>query len=159
MRARTSGALLAATLALGCGGLRPPVQNSGPSVSHDGVQVAVTRQGCTETVEPDQPGNDLVEAILEVRVRNAAAAPPLTVRRDGFRLLTPDGHALETVTFHAADPLVVEGGADRTFELRFMTRGSLACARAMTLEARSCLTVGDRPVAIGGVRIVPWQSL
>jgi hypothetical protein len=158
MYTRRFEALLAATLALGCGGLRPPVQNSGPAVSREGVQVAVTRQGCSETVEPDQPGNDLVEAILEVRVRSAAAAP-VTVRRDGFRLLTPDGHALETVTFHAADPLVVEGGADRTFELRFMTHGSLACAREMTREARACLTVGDRPVDIGGVRIVPRQAL
>jgi hypothetical protein len=148
----------AVALALASCALRPPVQNSGPAVSREGVAVAVTRQGCTQTVEPDEPGNDLVEAVLEVQVRNATSAP-LTVHRDAFRLVTPDGYALETATFGAVDPLVLASGENRTFELRYMTRGSLQCSREMTLVAASGITLRDRAVEIGAVRIVPRRAL
>jgi hypothetical protein len=151
--------LLAVALpaAAGCG-LRPPIQNSGPAVSREGVQVAVTRQGCSQSVEPEQPGNDLVEEILEVQVRNATPAP-LTVHRDAFRLVTPEGYSLETVTFRAIDPLTIAGGETRTFELRYMTRGSLQCAREMRLEAGRSMTLGNNPVDVGVVRFIPSRAI
>jgi hypothetical protein len=151
-------ALVALGLGPACVGLRPPVQSGGAATSREGVQVAVARQGCTETVEPEQPGNDLVEEILEVQVRNPSPAP-LTVHRDAFRLVTPEGYALETMTFRAAEPLTVAGGETRTFELRFMTRGSLQCAREMRLEAGQAVVRLDRPVQVGAVRFTPSRAL
>ena len=62
-----------ATLALACG-LHPPLQN-GAAVTQDGMQVALLRQSCSQTVEADQPGNDLVEATVEVQVHNGSATP------------------------------------------------------------------------------------
>jgi hypothetical protein len=141
----------------GCG-LRPPVQNSGPAVSREGVQLAVTGQDCSETIEPDQPGNDLVQAILEVQVRNATPAP-LTVRRDAFRLLAPDGRALPATPFSDASPVEVRGGEAQVFQLRFMTRGGLACAREMTLDAADGVVASGRPLAIGAVTITPRRQL
>jgi hypothetical protein len=137
--------------------MRPPVQSSGPAISRDGVQLAVTSQQCTQTVEPDNQGSDLVEEIVEVQVRNASASP-LTVRRDAFHLVAPDGTALTTQTWRAFDPLTVEGGQTRTFELRFMTRGSLACAREMTLDADTAVRLRERVLDVGGVRFVPSRS-
>jgi hypothetical protein len=137
--------------------MRPPVQNSGPAISREGVQLAVTGQQCTQTVEPDQYGNDLVEEIVEVEIRNATHTP-LTVHRDLFHLVAPDGTALTTQTWRAFDPLTVEGGQTRTFELRFMTRGSLACGREMTLDANAGVRWPDRLIDVGGVRFVPSRS-
>jgi len=149
---------VALALTPACAGLHPPLQNSGPAVSREGVQVAVTRQGCSETVEPEQPGNDLTEEIVEVQVRNDTPAP-LTVHREAFRLITPEGYSLETLTFGANQPLTVAAGETRAFELRYMTRGSLECAREMRLEAGRGITSGSNPVDVGGVRFVPSRAI
>jgi hypothetical protein len=153
---------LTVSLALGlgpaCAGLRPPARNGGAAVSREGVEVAVARQGCSQTVEPEQPGNDLVEEIVEIEVKNPNPAP-LTVHRDAFRLVTPDGYALETMTFRAADPLTVAGGETRRFELRFMTRGSLQCAREMRLDAGQAVVLADHPVHVDAVRFTPTRAL
>jgi hypothetical protein len=151
-------ASLALSLAPACAGLAPPARNGGAAVSREGVQVAVARQGCSQTVEPEQPGNDLVEEIVEVEVKNPNAAP-LTVHRDAFRLMTPDGSALETMTLRAADPLTVAAGETRRFELRFMTRGSLQCAREMSLDADHAVVLADRPVHVDPVSFTPSRAL
>jgi len=154
-RAPFTGILLLA-LAPACG-MRPPIQGSGPAISREGVQVAVTDQQCTQTVEPDNHGSDLVEEIVDVQVRNATPSP-LTVHRDAFHLVAPDGTALITQTWRAFDPLTVEAGQTRTFELRFMTRGSLRCAREMTLDAAAGVWLQDKLIDLGEVRFVPWRS-
>ena len=145
-------------LASACVSMRPPIQSSGPASSREGVEVAVTRQGCSQIVEPEQPGNDLVEEVVEIQVRNAATIP-VVVHRDAFRLVAPDGASLETMTFRAVDPLTVAGGETRSFELRFMTRGSLQCAREMRLEAGRGVVREDRPIEIGAVRFRPSRAL
>jgi hypothetical protein len=118
----------------------------------------VARQGCSQTTEPEEPGADPVEERLEVHVRNGAS-DPVAVQRDKFRLLAPDGSALETVTWRAAEPLTVPGGQDGTFELRFMTRGGLACRSEMRLDARDALALRGNPVALGAVSFVPEHAL
>ena len=134
------------------------IANSGPSNSPEGVQVAVVRQACAQTQEPDYYANDLIEATLEVQVRNPTQ-DPITVHRDAFRLVTPEGIVLRTVTWGAIDPLTVNHGETGTFELRFMTRGGLECAREMKLEPDSGVTLRDRPVHIGGVSFVPSRTI
>jgi hypothetical protein len=153
-----STAVVLLALASACVTMRAPVQNSGPAVSREGVQVAVARQVCLQTQEPDYYANDLIEATLEIQVRNATA-DPITVHRDAFRLVAPDGIALKPATWRATDPLIVNGGETGTFELRFMTRGSLECAREMQLEADSGVTLRDKPIHIGGVRFVPSRTI
>jgi hypothetical protein len=153
-----SALLAAAALTAACGTLRPPAESSATAVSREGVQVAVTRQRCAQIVEPELPGADLVEEIVEVQVRNAAGTP-VTVHRDAFRLVTPDGFELETTLWHAGVPLTVAGGETRAFELRFQTRGSLTCAREMVLAAGRGVTAAERPVDVGVVRFVPSRTL
>ena len=140
-------------LGAGCA-LRPAFRNDGPVTSHEGVELAVVGQRCDQFEEPHQYGNDLVESVVEVQVRNATPAP-LTVRRDAFRLITPDGFALKTLTWNAGQPVTMSGGQTRTFELRFMTRGSLECAREMVLDADSGLTLPAGPVRVTSVRFTP----
>jgi hypothetical protein len=137
--------------------LHPPVQNSGAAVASNGVEVAVLRQSCTTTVEPLSPGNDLVEATVEVQVRNAAP-PPLVVHRDAFRLRGADGRAIPTTTWNAGDPLSIEAGQSGTFELRFMSRGGLSCTKTMQLEAAAGITKNAAPVQIGAVSFVPSHA-
>ena len=137
----------------GCA-LTPPFKNGGPSVSHEGVQVAVTGQRCDQVQEPDEYGWDLVETTLEVQVRNATPAQ-LTVHRDAFRLLGPGGAALKTQTWRAGDPLTIEANATGTFELRFMTRGDLECTREMSLDADAGLVFPGGPVKVSAVSFVP----
>lgn len=159
--ARTGASLLfssivAAALAPACA-LQPPVQNSGAATADNGVAVAVLRQSCTETVETDLPGVPLVETKVEVEVRNAAP-PPLLVHRDGFHLRGADGRAIPTTSWQADEPLSIEAGQTRTFELRFMSRGGLSCTKPMQLEAAAGITKGAAPVRIGAVTFVPSRA-
>ena len=86
----------------------------------EGIELSVTRQLCTQIQEADFPGADLVETILEIAIRNPTPEP-IAVRRDAFRLLAPDGSALRTVTWRAADPLVVGRRTTGVFRLRYMS--------------------------------------
>jgi hypothetical protein len=144
------------TLAPACA-LHPPVQNSGAAVAPSGVQIAVTGQSCSETVETDLPGVNLVQAIIQVQVRNTAP-PPLIVHRDAFRLRGPDGRAIPTMTWRAGEPLSIEAGQASTFELRFQSRGGLSCTKPMQLEASAGITKGTEPVQIGAVSFVPSHA-
>ena len=146
--------LATVTLTPACASMRPPAQNSGPTLSTEGVQLAVLRQSCTQSQEPDQTGNDLAEAVVEVQVRNAAPAP-VTIRRTAFRLLTPDGFALKTMTWGSADALVLAGGETRAFEIRFMSRGSLACGRELQLDPGAGVCLGGKSVKMKAVTFTP----
>ena len=145
-----------AALAPACA-LHPPVENSGAATTDTGVAVAVLGQRCTETVETELPGVPLVETNLEVEVRNAAP-PPLVVRRSAFRLRGSDGRAIPTDSWQTDEPISVENGQARTFQLRFMSRGGLSCTKPMQLEATTGLTKGDAPVRIGAVTFVPSRA-
>lgn len=147
---------LFAVMSVGCA-LAPPFKNSGPAVSRDGVHVAVTRQRCDQVQEPEEYGWDLVEAVLEVQIRNATPAQ-LTVHRDAFRLGGAEGTALRTQTWGAADPLTIDRGATGTFELRFITRGGLACTGEMILDVDAGLVLPDGPVKVGAVKFVPSHA-
>jgi hypothetical protein len=153
MLAMMSVSAFLAALGSGCA-LTPPFKTGGPSVSREGVEVAVTKQRCDQVEEPDLYGEDLVETILEVQIRNATEAQ-LTVHRDAFRLRAPDGTALKTQTWFAADPVTITGGATGTFELRFMTRGGLQCAGEMILDFDAGLALPEGPVKVGAVKFVP----
>ena len=137
--------------------LHPPVQNSGAAMDPSGVEIAVSGQSCTETVETDLPGVNLVEAIIQVQIRNAAP-PPLVVHRDAFRLRGPDGRAIPTMTWRAGEPLSIEAGQASTFELRFQSRGGLSCTKPMQLEASAGITKGTEAVQIGAVSFVPSHA-
>jgi hypothetical protein len=137
--------------------LHPPVQSSGAVADPSGVEIAVIGQSCTETVETDLPGVNLVEATVEIQIRNAAP-PPLVVHRDAFRLRGPDGRAIPTTTWNASDPLSIEAGQAGTFELRFQSRGGLSCTKPMQLEASAGITKGTEPVRIGAVSFIPSHA-
>jgi len=139
-------------------GLSPALQNGGAAVTAEGITLSVPRQSCSETVQAKQPGNDLVEAIIEVEIRNPTAAP-LFVNRTGFRLSAPDGSAIPPSTWFAKDPLTVGAGQSQTFQLRFMSRGGLSCWRPMELRAPSALAQGDVPLRIGSVRFTASHAL
>jgi hypothetical protein len=150
-------AFAAAAVAIGgasCATLQAPGRSSGGAQSPEGVAIAVARQHCSQTFEPSWTGRDLTEEILEIEVHNAAQAP-LAVRRDAFRLVTPDGYALRAMTWRAADPVSVGAGETRTLQLRFMTRGSLACGREMRLDPDGGLRLAGRAISIGAVAFVP----
>lgn len=138
--------------------MRPPATNSGPALSGAGVQVALLRQGCAQAREADDYGWDLVEESVEIEVRNSAAQPA-TVHRDRFRLLAPDGSALATSTWGAAEALTVPGGATQTFALRFMTHGGLDCAKPMRLDPDGGITLRETTVAFQPVSFIPTRGL
>jgi hypothetical protein len=149
-------ALLLATLAPACG-LQRPIQSSGSAISKEGIQLRVLRQNCSETVQPKQPGNDLVEVIVEIEIRNGLSEP-ISVHRDGFRLGAPDGSAIKTSTWFAIDPVTVDAAQALKFQLRFMARGGLSCWREMALKAFSAVTRGTAPVEIGSVSFIPGHA-
>ncbi len=151
-----SGLFLA--LGAGCMPLHPPAQNGGQVASREGVSLAISRQRCTATSDPDQQGTDLVEERIELRVHNRSSEP-LTVHRDAFRLVTPDGDALKTVSWFVAQPVTVASGGESTFELRFMARAAIECQREMRLAADDALEVGARPVALQAIAFVPERHL
>jgi hypothetical protein len=150
-------ALLLSPLAPACG-LSPALQNGGAAITAEGIAVAVLRQSCSETVQAKQPGNDLVEAIVEVEIRNPTAVP-LAVHRDGFRLSAPDGSAIRTSTWFANGPLVVPAGQTQTFQLRFMSRGGLSCWRPMELRTDAAIARGTAPLNVGSIRFTASHAL
>ena len=135
----------------------PRTAQSGAAAAKDGIEVAVTRHSCSQTADPDFPGDDLVEAIVEVEVRNGTSAP-VVVHRDRFQLGTPHGGALRTSTWFARAPRSVEPGQARTFELRFMTRGELSCSKEMVLESSSAVEKGADKVTLGAITLVPAET-
>jgi hypothetical protein len=145
-----------AALAPACG-LQPPVQNGG-AAARDGIQVAVLRQSCSQTVETELPGSDLVETSVEVEVRNGTSAP-ISVHREAFRLGAPDGSEIKTSTGVVNAPLSVDPGKAQTFELRFMSRGGLSCSKEMALESPAAVIKGTEPVSLGAVKFVPAHAL
>ena len=156
---KRSPLVLAALLAipgLGCT-LAPPFKSGAPSISREGVQVAVTKQRCDQVDEPDEYGWDLIEAVVEVQIGNATTVP-LTVHRDVFRLLGSDGTALKTMTWRAADPLTIDPGTSGAFELRFMTRGSPECTSEMILDVDTGLVLPGGPVKVDGVKFTPTRA-
>jgi hypothetical protein len=146
--------LAALILAPACASMRPAAQNGGPALSREGVQLAILKQSCTQTQEPEQPDNDLAEATVEVEVRNPTP-DALTISRTAFRLLTPDGFALKTRAWGSADLLVLKGGETRAFEMRFMSRGSLACGRELKLDPGAGVSLGGKSVKMNAVSFVP----
>jgi hypothetical protein len=141
-------------LAPACASMRPPARNSGPTLSKEDVHLAVLKQSCSQTQEPEEPDNDLAEAIVEVEVRNSAP-DAVTISRTAFRLLTPDGFALKTITWGSVDPLVLKGGETRAFEMRFMSRGSLECGRELQLDPGTGICVGGKALKMKAVTFVP----
>jgi hypothetical protein len=154
----TSILALGILFAPACAPLRLPYKSSVPAVSPEGVEIAVNRQSCTQNVDPDFYGQDLVEEVVEVQVRNATANP-LTVQREAFRLIAPDGRGLKTMTWRAIDPLALNIGETRTFELRYMTRGDLECSREMKLDADAGVRMNGRPIQVGAVSFQPSRAL
>ena len=149
---------LAVALAPACAPLRLPYKGGGPVASREGVELAVSRQSCTQNVDPDFHGDDLIEEVVEVQVRNTTPRP-VVVQRDAFRLVAPDGHGLKSMTWRAVDPLALGGGETRTFELRFMTRGVLECSSEMKLDPDAGLMMDGRPIAVGVVSFQPSRAL
>lgn len=141
-----------------CAPFRLPYKGGGPVASREGVEVAVSRQSCTQNVDPDFYGADLVEEVVEVQVRNATSNL-LTVHRDAFRLVSPDGHGLKTMTWRAVDPLALNAGETKTFELRYMTRGDLECTREMKLDADAGVKMNGRPIGVGTISFQPSRAL
>ena len=136
--------------------LKPPVENSG-TVSKDGVQLAVIGQRCTETVEPEWPGANLVQTIVEVQFANAGSAP-LTIHPDRFHLRGTDGRKVPAGGWRAREPLSVDAGQSKKVKVEFMTRGGLSCTKPMELDADSGVTVGATPVKVGSVTFVPSRA-
>jgi hypothetical protein len=141
-------------LAGGCATMGPPAQAAAPAVSPEGVKVALLGQSCTQSAEPDWKGAQLVEVHVSVAVSNPTQAP-LVIHRDQFRLVAPDGSAVKTITYGAADPVSVAPGEQPSFELRFMTRGGLRCTTPMELDTRGGVLAGDRPVTLAALHFLP----
>ena len=145
--------LLGVTTVAWASGLRPPIRNSGAVTTPDGVQVAVLGQSCSQTVETELPGNDLVEMTVQIEVRNGTSQA-LGVHRDGFRLTGADGRSIPTSTWFASKPISIAPRQAETFELRFMSHGGLSCSKEMTLESPSAIVRGTGIAKIGAIRFV-----
>ena len=125
-----------------CAPLRLPYRAGAPAASREGVEIAVNRQSCTQDQEPEFYGEDLVEEVVD--------AP---VERRGIE------RGLKTLTWKAIDPLALSAGETRTFQLRYMTRGGLECAREMKLDFDGGVKINGRPVALGVVTFQPSHTL
>ena len=145
-----------AAVASACG-LQPPIQNSGTVTTPDGIQIAVLKQECSQTVETDWPGNDLVAVTIQIEVRNRTQKP-LDVHRDGFRLVGTDGSAIPTSTWFASDSISLAPDEVRAFRLRFMSRGSLSCSKEIALESPSAIVRGTEIARIAPIGFVARQA-
>jgi len=142
----------------GCAPLKPPLRNAGPAVSQSGVQLAVLRQSCAQAKEPDFEDWDLVEERVELALDNRST-DTVTVHRDRFRLVGPDGTALKPLTWFASEPLTVARGSTGVLQLRFMARGGPECTQEMRIDADGGVTQGERAISFAPVTFVPARAL
>jgi len=136
--------------------MSPPAQSAG-TLARDGVEVAVVGQRCTETVETDWPGANLVQATVEFQVRNSNPNP-VTVNREQLYLRGSDGRRVMSRDWNSNDAVQVASGQTQTFQLRYMTRGGISCTKPMQLDAESGISVGAVPLRIGSVTFVPSRA-
>ena len=68
--------------------MKPPAMNNGPVLSSNGVQVAVLRQVCAETMF--NAFETFINETVELQVRNGSPNP-VRIHRDRIRLLGPIG--------------------------------------------------------------------
>jgi len=155
MRHRMSLLALVAGVTSACA-FRPPVQSSGPSISREGIAVAVVGQRCEQGREPDR-ANQLAEVTVLVRVHNPTR-DAATIHRTDFRLVGDERYALSTRTWGAAEPIRVEPGSDQTFDLRFMARGAFECAKEIRLDPGPGVVARDRAVTLPAVSFVPRRA-
>lgn len=141
-----------------CAPMRPPLRNAGPAVSQSGVQLAVVRQSCAQTKEPDFADWDLVEERVELSLENRSTEA-VTIHRDRFRLVAPDGTALRPLTWFASEPLTVERGSTGVLQLRFMARGGPECTKEMLIDADGGVTQRERAISFAPVSFVPARAL
>lgn len=153
MNARILALLLPVTLSTACA-LAPPVRDSGPAVSAEGLSLSVVGQRCEQVREPDL--EDLVEVVVLVRVHNPTK-DRATVRRTEFRLFGDERFALKTRTWGAGEPLDVLPGSDQTFDLRFMARGAVECAKEMRLDPGGAILTRDHPAKLPPVTFLVAQ--
>jgi len=127
-----------------------PAQDVRQVRSHDGVALAITRQGCSQSTDAEEPSWDLVEERLAVEVRNGSPEP-VTVQREKFRLLLPDGSALKSKTWGAADPVTVASGQRHVFKLLFIAHSD--CQSAMKLDVGEGIALPEHAVALGVISV------
>jgi hypothetical protein len=118
----TAVAMSSLALAGACAPMKPPLQNAGPAISRTGVALAVVRQSCAQAKEPDFEDWDLVEERVELALENRSSEA-VTIHRDRFRLIGPDGTALRPLTWLAGEPITVARGSTGLVQLRFMAPG------------------------------------
>jgi len=135
--------------------MKPPVVNSGPVSSGNGVQVAVLRQACMQTEPVDEAPTGTVDETVEVQVRNGSPEA-LTVHPDRFRLLGATGGDPATANAPSDDARSVATGDTQTFQLQFSARTGLECTKEMQLDSNAAITLRDTPVAI---QPVPFRPL
>jgi hypothetical protein len=119
------------------------------------VQLTVVKQRCEQLRDPDQ-AEELAEVIVEVQVHNPTREAA-TIRRTAFRLVGDERFALRPSTWGASEAITVDAGTDQTFDLRFMARGAVECAKELRLDPGAGVLTRDQPLKLEPVRFVPWQ--
>jgi hypothetical protein len=135
-----------------CATMQPPVTNSGPALSSNGVRVSVLRQLCAETSSIDVYDRWINETV-ELQIQNGSTMP-VGIRRDQFRLRAPSGRVF-TSSGSPTDPLTIPNGEAQTFEVTFTAHGELDCTKAMQLDPGVAITSQESRVALGPVSFVP----
>ncbi len=141
-----------------CATMTPPVRTGAPTQTSEGVELAVARKHCDQTQDSDWDGEDLAELIVEVQVKNPTRAP-IAIHRGDMRLLAPDGAALKTITWRADDPLYVASGETKSFDMRFMARGSLECGAPLQLDTRGAVTTDHHVLVTDRISFTPSAPL
>ena len=148
-----------ACLVLGSGAcattMKPPVVNSGPVSSGNGVQVAAVRQACQQTEPVDEVPTGTVDETVEIQVRNGSPEP-LTVYPERFRLIGAAGGAPATANAPSGDARTVATGDTQMFQLEFNARNGLECTKEMQLDPSAAITLRDTPLSI---QPVPFRPL
>ena len=133
-----------------CATMKPPAMNNGPVLSSNGVQVAVLRQVCAETMV--NAFETFIDETVELQVRNGSPNP-VRIHRDKLRLLGPNGGVFTTGA-SALDFLTVGNGETQTFEVTLHgTRGArLQQSDATRSWRRNHVARSARGVATGVLR-------
>ena len=97
-----------------------------------------------------------LDETVQLQVRNGSAEP-VSIHRDQFRLLAPDGSTFSGRN-SSTDPVEVAKGETRTIELTFSARGFI-CSQAMRLDPGAAITTGKSRVVLGSVSFVPSRAL
>jgi hypothetical protein len=159
MRKRTLHllSLIAAGVSASCG-YTAPYHSSGPALSREGVQIAVTAEQCYNNRLDEQYPTALNDDQLHVGVRlnvTNGSNHLVVLSRDAFKLEETDGRSPRVMRPQENGSVSLSPGQSKSLVLNFAEETEYDCHHELALDAQGAIAVAGKPVHLASIHFLP----